>query len=145
MPYQINYTNQPLAIAECQYGSANAVPPLQGQQIQPTVKFTNFTSCIGVIGASNNGAQAIGIHLVIVDGAGNVFSAADVPTVTALLVGFQQNLCIVGQVGVWQDNVGAAYAALAQALGNPPILDNGDGLYGAGFNNVGVLVPIYPA
>ncbi|MEH6418240.1 hypothetical protein, partial [Pseudomonas sp. CGJS7] len=135
MPYTIVQTNNPLAIAECQWASANAVPVQQGQ-IQPTVKFTTFTSCIGIIGASANGAQAIGIHLVMVDGNDNAFTVADVPTVTALMAGFGQNVCIVGQVALWEDNVPAAYTALAQALGNPPTFDRGDGRYAGGFNNV---------
>lgn len=144
MPYPLNATQQPLAIAECEYASNPAVPPLNGQ-VQATVKFTPFTSCIGIIAASNNGTDAIGIHLVMVAPNDVAFSAADVPAVVALLAGFPQNTCIVGQVGMWEDNLPGPYAALAQALGNPPTLDQGDGTYGAGFNNVAALVPIFPA
>lgn len=144
MPYPLNPANQPLAIEEYEYGSNAAVPMLNGQVV-PTVKFTTFTSCIGIIAASDNGAEAIGIHLVMLDPDGVPFSAADVPAVVALLAGFPQNVCITGQIGMWEDNIPGAYAALAQALGNPPTFDRGDGRYAAGFNNVGVLVPIFPA
>ena len=53
MPYELFPANDELKIAEQEYASG------------PKIKFTAFTSCIGVI--AKEGATLTGVHLVMVD------------------------------------------------------------------------------
>ncbi|MGO1002847.1 hypothetical protein [Lysobacter sp. CA196] len=142
MPYQIFQCNTPLNIRECEWASAQAIPPVNGQVV-PTVQFGNFTSCIGIVASNVDATQVIGIHLVMMNDQDEPFTAADVPTVTALLANFPENQSIVGQIALWEDNVGPAFAALVAALPNAGQSDQGDGTYGAGLNSVDQLEVLF--
>lgn len=129
MPYTINQTNNVLNIAERQYGTGHEI------------KFTKFTSCIGVVGAVNGNQNARGVHLSISDGT-SLFDGGAVQQVTAIFVGATQ-IKILGQIAYWTNpanGVAAAYAQLVQALGVQPddIYQLDDGVYGAEIDN-GVL------
>jgi hypothetical protein len=122
MPYVLAQAANNMAIAECEWGNAG------------TIQFTRFTSCLGVLAKVAGANNVIGIHLVMVDGNGNTFSAADVPTVTAVLAaqGYDNTTCmIIGQIAYWTRSNGAAYTALLNALNNPQTYQFGDGVYGA--------------
>ncbi|ALN62220.1 hypothetical protein GLA29479_1336 [Lysobacter antibioticus] len=142
MPYQINRCFTPLNIGECEWASAQAILPVNGQAV-PTVQFGNFTSCIGIVASNVDATEVIGIHLVMINDQDEAFTAADVPTVMALLADFPENQCIVGQIGWWQDNVGPAFDALVNALPNAGQSDQGDGIYGAGLNSVDQLEVLF--
>lgn len=142
MPYQITRCNRPLNIGECEWASAQAILPVNGQA-QATVQFGKFTSCIGIVASNVDATEVIGIHLVMVNDQDEQFTAADVPTVTALLAGFPENQSIVGQIALWQDEVPDAFAALVDALPNAGQSDQGDGIYGAGLNSVDQLEVLF--
>lgn len=142
MPYQIDRCFTPLNIGECEWASAQAILPVNGQPV-PTVQFGNFTSCIGIVASNTDATEVIGIHLVMINDQDQPFTAADVPTVTALLAGFPENQSIVGQIALWQDNVPDAFAALVDALPNAGQSDQGDGTYGAGLNSVDQLEVLF--
>lgn len=141
MAYRIHQGNDPLNIRECEWASAQAILPADGQDV-PTVQFGNFTSCIGIVASNTDASQIIGIHLVMV-GPDGPFTADDVPTVIELLADFPENRSIVGQIEWWQDNVPEAFAALVDALPNAGQSDQGDGTYGAGLNSVDQLEVLY--
>jgi len=141
MPYQITRCNRPLNIGECEWASAQAILPVNGQA-QATVQFGKFTSCIGIVASNVDASQIIGIHLVMV-GPDGPFTADDVSTVTDLLADFPENQSIVGQIGWWKDNVPDAFSALVDALPNAGQSDQGDGTYGAGLNSVDQLEVLF--
>ena len=72
MPYTITETTNPLKIEERECASG------------PEIKFTKFTSCIGVI--AKKGGTLTAVHLSVVDQYGTVFSAEDVDTVFNLVL-----------------------------------------------------------
>jgi hypothetical protein len=109
-----------MAIAEQQYGTA------------ATVQFTQFTSCIGLLGY--NGGQVTGVHLVMVSNDDTVFDnqAADL-AVQAL--GVYTSVVVIGETDLWEANVGAAYNYLLGLLNNSVIIETGDGIYGGRVEN----------
>jgi hypothetical protein len=118
VPYTLTQAADPMAIAECQWALASAV------------KFTTFTSCIGVIGQIGQ-QNILGIHLVAVDSGGNAFDLGDVPQVQAVCTNAGVgSTWIIGGVAYWENSLAAAYNALVTAL-NPTIYSWGDGQYGA--------------
>ncbi|HET7230835.1 MAG TPA: hypothetical protein VFJ16_12575 [Longimicrobium sp.] len=126
MPYVLNQAANVMAIAECEWGTAG------------TIQFTQFTSCIGVLAKVAGANNVTGIHLVLIDGNGNSFSAADVPTVTGVLAaqGYDNTTCtIIGQISAWQASAPGAYDALVAALNNPQTYPLADGTYGATITN----------
>ncbi len=137
MPYTINAGAAPLAIAECEWAAAANVAATATGDTQPTIQFTAFTSCIGIAARNLTGTQVIGVHLALYDANSNAFTAADVPTVTAILQGqnYNPNQCfIIGETAVWQASALAAYNALIAALPNAQIYSLADGTYGAGIS-----------
>ena len=122
MPYVLNPAANAMAIGECEWGTAG------------TIQFTKFTSCVGVLAKVVGANNVIGIHLVMVDGNGNTFSAADVALVTNVLTAqnYDNTTCmIIGQIAYWTESNNAAYTALFNALNNPATYQFGDGVYGA--------------
>lgn len=122
MPYALILAGNPMAIAECEYGAAGAI------------KFTPFTSCIGVLAKVQGQNQVIGVHLVMVDAADNTFTAADVPLVTQALTALNYDpttVLIIGQIAYWENSAAAAYNALVVALNPADTYQLADGTYGA--------------
>ena len=89
MPYTISKTTNPLKINEQEYASG------------PEIKFTAFTSCIGVI--AKKGTELTAIHLVIVAKDGSTFCANDVPEVVNLLPKTPDAVTIFGCIDVWNN------------------------------------------
>ncbi|MBP2294993.1 hypothetical protein [Azospirillum rugosum] len=121
MPYTIQATNAVMAISEREYGTA--------QRIQ----FTQFTSCIGVLGVVNG--EARGVHLSISDQNQDLFDAQAVEQVVALFPGAEQ-IKIIGQIALWtnpDNRVSAAYDQMVQELNvaQDQIYPMSDGVYGA--------------
>lgn len=139
MPYTINPTRNPLAIAERQSAQALDVPPSEEGETRPTVQFTTFTSCIGIVARNRAATSVIGVHLAIFDG-DTRFTAADVPIVIASLGDYDPSKVIVfGQISAWQASVGPAYDALLAELPQSQQHRFGDGQYGAGINEANEL------
>lgn len=117
----LTLAQNPDNIEESQYGTA------------PEVIFSPITSCI-LIAARSGEENVSGIHLVMVQRDDEPFSVADVSVVTGVLGGLAvdpSSIVVFGQISMWQDNVGAAFDALIEALGFPPTTDLNDGTYGA--------------
>ncbi|HEU0014779.1 MAG TPA: hypothetical protein VFQ45_13920 [Longimicrobium sp.] len=122
MPYTLSQAANPMAIAECEWGTAG------------TIQFTAFTSCLGVVAKVTGQNNVIGIHLVMVDGHGNTFGTGDVARVTGVLANqhYDNTTChVIGATGFWQHSASAAYNALIAALNHPTVYTFGDGTYGA--------------
>ncbi|MEW6734679.1 MAG: hypothetical protein AB1489_25365 [Acidobacteriota bacterium] len=122
MPYTLNQAANVMQIAECEWGVAQ------------TIQFTRFTSCIGVLAKVTGVNSVIGIHLVLIDGQGNQFTAGDVATVTQVLnaQNYDANtVLIIGQIAVWQESANAAYNALVTALNPQETYPLANGTYGA--------------
>lgn len=125
MPYTLQPAGNVMAIAECEYGTAQSI------------MFTRFTSCIGILAKVQNQDRVIGIHLVLVDNNSNTFGAGDVPTVTGVLAGQNYDpatVMIIGRISYWQESANAAYTALTNALHPVETYQLGDGVYGADIN-----------
>lgn len=122
MPYVLTQAANVMAIDECEFGTAG------------TIQFTKFTSCIGILAKVTGANQVIGIHLVLINTAGDQFSMADVLHVQQRLtaLNYDNTTCmIIGQVAVWERSNQQAYNALVAGLNNPKIYPFGDGVYGA--------------
>ena len=89
MPYTISKTTNPLKINEQEYASGSEI------------KFTAFTSCIGVI--AKKGTELTAVHLVIVAKDGSIFCANDVPAVVNLLPKTPDAVTIFGCIDVWNN------------------------------------------
>lgn len=145
MAYQIEPCTTPLAIPERRW-SANANVAPVGDETQPSVQFTAFSSCIGICARNNDGTEVIGIHLSLYDRDGTLFASADVATVTTILQDWNYDIdtvIVLGQTSAWQASAPQAYQDLLAALDNPDVYPFGDGQYGAGLNDGDVLEPTY--
>ncbi|EEA96836.1 hypothetical protein [Pseudovibrio sp. JE062] len=106
MPYQLTPAADPMAIAERQYGTKKT-----------EVRFTAFTSCIGIV--SRTGDEVTGVHLSIKNENGELFDAAAIPQVMAALGANYTEVFIIGSIDIWQnpDNgVADAYAELERQV-----------------------------
>lgn len=142
MPFLFTPAANPLFIYENQYGSADKKPTRAGQT-QPTVRFIYTAASLCIVAPSINRDRAIGIQIPLIDSNNNVFSVADVPTVTALLNGMSRECLILGPISLWQGNVPRVYAALEQALRYAETYDRDDGIYAAGFDLGDRLEPLH--
>ena len=134
MPYTIYPARNPLAIAERQSAQAPDVPLSGEGETQPTVRFTAFTWCIGIVARNQKATSVIGVHLALFDG-DSPFTATDVPTVITALGPYNPGTVIVfGKISVWETSVPDAYTALIAALPGANQLAFDDGTYGAGIN-----------
>jgi hypothetical protein len=115
MPYLLAPGGNAMAIAEQQYAGAG------------TIRFTPFTSCIGVMGY--NAGVVTGVHLVM-------FAQDDTPfnnaaaNATVAAIGAYARVCVIGQTQMWADNLTAPYNYLLGLLLNPVVIDMNDGTYG---------------
>ena len=88
MPYTITEAADPLNIREAEFASATEI------------KFTTFTSCIGVI--AKKGATLTAVHLVMLDKHDIKFTATDVSTVVDVLPGAPDAVTIIGHISLWE-------------------------------------------
>jgi len=135
MPYTLSQAANIQAITEREWG------------VGPLIRFTTFTSCIGVVAKVTGQNQVIGIHLGIRDAEDNCFSADDVTLVTGVLNTQQfdpSTVKIFGTTDAWADPeqvgqpVANAYEALLNALnitGDNTIALPSDSEYGAKIEN----------
>lgn len=149
MPYQINQWNgDPLQIPERYWASAQGVPP-DGGDVVDTVRFTPFSSCIGILASSGEGEDTlvVGIHLSLMDENDNWFDDAAVAQVMAMLQNYPDNRWIVGQTTIWEDTptVSAAYQNLVNQIGEANALSADDGIYSGALNQVDELEARYVA
>jgi hypothetical protein len=104
MPYLLQ-PGSSAALAEQEYAT--------GQVIQ----FTGFDSCIGVV--ARTGQSLLGIHLVMFQQNGSVFSVADAIDIrnrVATSAPQAQEIVICGVFTAWSQNIGAAFQELIAQL-----------------------------
>jgi hypothetical protein len=119
MPYSFKCTQNATAIEEQKYAI--------GQE----VRFTKFTSCLGVI--AQQGSSLIGVHLVIVSDEGEVFNDTVTDVLADLLKSYEVKT-VIGKTDFWQGSISDAYSYLLRRLGNPPRVSVDDGVYGGKLN-----------
>jgi hypothetical protein len=90
MAYSLTETKNALSIAEQQYATATKI------------KFTPFTSCIGVI--AKKGDKLTGVHLVAI-GDGGVFMPTDVNRVHNLLPTPADRITVFGFIDDWRSGL----------------------------------------
>lgn len=120
MAYKFSKAGNPMAIAEQEYG------------IDKEIKFTKFTSCIGVIAKRNDTLYAV--HLVMVGKEDDPFNETAAVDVVGLFPKLPEKVTIVGCIDDWKNNVGKAYLKLISAiksLEKYETLGKNDGTYGA--------------
>lgn len=86
----------------------------------PELKFTNFDSCIGVVGRQGN--ELTGVHLVCVGEQDVVFNDAVANQVIELLAGSEET-AIFGFAEIWQSNFPEPYHKLTQMVPSPTIMN----------------------
>jgi hypothetical protein len=125
MAYNLTQAPQVMDIAEQQYGAANEI------------RFTTFTSCIGLIGL--NGQNVSGVHLVAVSNQGTPFDQTAADAAVAAL-GPYTEIIILGHTNSW--GVGPLAVPFAYMVGRlttpaivPNVMNFADGIYGARVNN----------
>lgn len=115
MPYLLAPGGNAMAIAEQQYAGAG------------TIRFTRFTSCIGVMGY--NAGVVTGVHLVMFAVDGTPFNNA-AANAAALAIGAYARVAVIGHTQMWAANFPGPYAHLLGQLVAPDIVDMDDGIYG---------------
>ncbi len=124
--YALEQATDPLQIGEQQYGI--------GEQ----VKFTTFTSCIGILSKVTNEDKVIGVHLVLVGKKGGKITEDAVMRVMMLLERLKYDrgtTKVLGHIGIWKEKKEGApdvWQRLKNSLG---VDENrtfpwGDGTYG---------------
>ena len=136
MPYELIKGTDPRNIREQEYASS------------PTIKFTAFTSCIGVI--AKKGGTLTGVHLVMVDRNDKYFGAdaRDVPSVISKLPASADKITIFGWLEDWRNSPNQTVKnAFAQLTGTLKANNVGlyhqsmreDGTYGAEIGKAGEI------
>jgi hypothetical protein len=106
MAYEFKEAATPWYIEEQQYKT---------QKDFNGIRFSLFTSCIGVMG--RNGKIVTGVHLVLVGNGGNFDKAAADETIR--LLGSHTESYVVGDIRGWKQDVKEAYTRLIDGLTNP--------------------------
>jgi hypothetical protein len=117
--YKLSAAADPMAIKEQEYGSGKSI------------RFTTFTSCIGIIGKKGDGTL-VGIHLVRFSLEGEPFDKEDVPTVKAALGG-ASDITIIGQTDFWEEDLLGAFGGSVKG-------GTDDGSFGATLDGTGKIV-----
>jgi hypothetical protein len=124
MAYTLNQASNNMAIKECEYGSA------------AEVKFTAFTSCIGILAKKKSEDKVIGIHLVITNKSGDKFDQAAAQTVKTCLDNESydsSDVILLGSLDIWNDpqnGVKDGYDKLLALIQPTKKYQFGDGTYG---------------
>ncbi len=116
MAYTFTEAASPMSIAEREYKLGRS-----------EIRFTNFTSCIGLI--RRTGDEVGGVHLVIVSKDGTVFNQDAANEAIHLITPYKE-VVVIGQTGFWEDNVGQNFQYLLNGLQNKTVISKGDGIYG---------------
>jgi len=114
--YDFTLAKDTMKIAEQEYGT------------DAEVRFTIFTSCIGLLARKEN--NVTGVHLVMFSDTGNVFDNEAAEAAAACLPVGYTSVVVIGQVNMWEDNLNGPYNYLLSLLNNPNTIDKNDGIYG---------------
>lgn len=118
MPYTFSPAPDPMAVAEQAYSK------------DPTIQFTPFTSCIGLLANYKdiNRNDVTAVHLVIVSDDATTFNEEAAKNAVALLEDYDQ-VVVIGATDIWHDNVPLPYQYLLSLLNQPIVVQRGDGIY----------------
>lgn len=122
MAYNIKQTNDSQKIAEQEYAHDD------------TIKFTKFTSCIGIIVRTSWTLTAV--HLVIVGHEDSPFDKQAVDTVKGILGDYDEAL-MIGHIDIWDDNLKETMKYLRDQIKKLKEVQLEDGNYGAKVNDGG--------
>ncbi|NET86134.1 MAG: hypothetical protein F6J94_30935 [Moorea sp. SIO1F2] len=103
MAYTITKASNPMSIEEREYETAKEV------------KFTKFTSCIGVL-AMVDKDKVRGIHLAINDPQDNKITEKDLTQVINLVPANSSQVKVIGEIEVWKRSVKKVYDSLLEQL-----------------------------
>ena len=122
MSYNFTQAGNVMNIEEQQYGSAGEI------------RFSKFTSCIGLI--ARNGNNVTGVHLVMVSSDDTYFDNAAADAAIRLLGNYQQ-VVVIGYTATWAANLLDPYQHLIAGLRKPVIIENekDNGKYGGRVKN----------
>ena len=127
MPYTITPAGNILAISEREVG------------VGATIRFTGFSSCIGVIAL--DGANLTAVHLSLRAADDTPFKLAAANKALAALGDTYSKALIMGCVDVWEDpatGVTQGYQFLKSNLNNFSRLNLAEGAYGATVNGTAI-------
>jgi hypothetical protein len=136
MPYTLQPAANAMAIAEQQYATAEEI------------RFTAFTSCIGIIG--RQGPNLTGVHLVMRASDDSPFDTPAVLAVLARLTAHFETVWIIGCTDLWenpQNNVLAAFGQLVAGIRSDEAVKRfplAPSTYGARIDEDGALALTYP-
>lgn len=133
--YSLTETTNLTAIAECQYA------------IGDKLKFTKFTSCLGLFCKIKDSTKLIGIHLVLFDENDVPFTLADVATVRTVLENWDAELetgWVVGCLDFWSSEIKSAFLEIFGDIDRERILNSDSGFYSAEVANQAVVVTFEP-
>lgn len=132
MPYTFTQTTDAMGIKEQEYATAKEV------------KFTKFTSCVGII--SRKGTMLTGVHLVMVAKDSSSFDEAAALKIAPLLGSSPDEIYIFGGTESWKaakGGVGQGFAKLLSALSGAKVYNWGDGTFGAKIGEDGKIEITY--
>ncbi len=121
MAYILSEASNIMGIEEREYGS--------GKEI----KFTTFTSCIGVVVIGNGGGGLTGVHLALTGTDGSKFGPAAAAAVLEKLPAHNTSI-VIGRISYWKDGANGAkagYNTLVGGLAGMTEYQFADGIYGA--------------
>jgi len=131
MPYEITLTTNPSEIKEQESGTATEV------------KFSTFTSCVGVI--SRKAGSLTAVHLVMVGKDGQNFDDEAARKVLNMVGSSPDEVIVLGNVNSWKASgeIGPAFRKLLDGLGGAAEYTFGDGAYGAKLGEDGKIEITY--
>ena len=123
MAYDLTRAGKAMVINECEYACAEEV------------KFTPFTSCIGILAKKKGEKKVIGIHLVLIDKDDHPFDRAAAGKVMDVLraEGYDdKDVWLIGSLDTWASDPRSkdGYAELVAQLKPTEEHTWGDGTYG---------------
>lgn len=121
MAYSFSRASNTMQIAEQEYGT------------NKEIRFTMFTSCIGLIARKDK--QVTGVHLVIFSESGDIFDEAAAADAIKLL-GKYDKVVVIGHIDIWAGQI-PGYEALIRGLKSPVKMSEDDGIYGGRVTDAG--------
>lgn len=123
MSYKFSKAGDPMAIKEQEYGSGSEI------------KFTKFTSCIGVIAKKYDVLHAV--HLVMKAKDGSIFDPSAAIDVVGLFPSLPEKVTIFGCIALWENPDNGVNKAFQKLLASVKSVEKyqkytfGEGTYGA--------------
>lgn len=117
MPYILHPAPNAMVIRERQYAVGNPV------------RFSAFTSCLGLMAWATDENVIRAVHLSLLDENDHPFDDDAVGEVLTRLLDYRL-VVVVGHVTAWTARLPNAYRRLIGQLRNPHIIDAADGIYG---------------